>query len=119
MTLPDLQLFSDRVYWLVGEVPAGRVASYGQIAILAGHAGAARAVGTLMKKTSENGLELPWHRIIGSQGGISCRGDVERPRLQRELLETEGHVFLTMGTRLKPAAFWHPEREFWENHDPS
>ncbi len=119
MSLPDLHSFSDRVYWLVGEVPIGRVASYGQIAILAGHAGAARAVGTLMRKMSENGLELPWHRIINSRGGISCRGDLERPRLQRELLEVEGHVFSGHGTLVGAAAFWKPERVFWENDDPS
>lgn len=119
MTPPELHSFSDRVYWLVGEVPLGQVAAYGQIAVLAGHAGAARAVGTLMRKMSENGLELPWHRIVNSRAGISCRGDLERPRLQRELLEAEGHVFSRQGTLVGAACFWKPEREFWENEDPS
>jgi len=119
MKKPDLDSFSDRVYWLVGEVPPGQVASYGQIALLSGHAGAARAVGTLMRKMSENGLELPWHRIVNAAAGISCRGDVERPRLQRELLETEGHTFSGQGRIVNAACFWQPECTLWENEDAS
>lgn len=118
MKKPDLDLFSDRVYWLVGQVPHGQIASYGQIALLAGHAGAARAVGTLMRKTSENGLELPWHRIVNAKAGISCRGDLERPRLQRELLSAEGHVFSNQGRINKPS-FWQPVSAMWENDDAS
>lgn len=119
MTRPDLDTFSDRVYWLVSQVPSGQFASYGQIALLSGHTGAARAVGTLMRKMSENGLELQWHRIVNSRAGISCRGDIERPRLQRELLEAEGHLFSNQGRILDSTCFWQPKDVMWENHDAS
>ncbi len=119
MTTPDLDTFSDRVYWLVSQVPSGQVASYGQIALLAGHAGAARAVGTLMRKMSENGLDLQWHRIVNVRAGISCRGDIERPRLQRQLLEAEGHTFSGQGRIVDSTCFWQPDELMWEIYDAS
>ena len=72
-------------------VPEGKVATYGQIARLAGRS-SARQVGYAMAALSD-GSGVPWHRIINSQGRISQRTGSEGHRLQRILLEEEGIVF--------------------------
>jgi methylated-DNA-protein-cysteine methyltransferase related protein len=76
---------------LVAAIPRGRVATYGQIAALAGAPGAARRVAWLLHSSSRK-LALPWHRVIGAGGRISLPqgGGYE---LQRSLLAAEGAVF--------------------------
>jgi len=89
-TAPDGGVnFYEAVYRLVREIPRGRVMTYGQIAVILGHPRAARAVGYAMR--ASGGKAVPWHRVINGKGSISARGEVERPMLQRELLEAE-HV---------------------------
>lgn len=83
--------FRTRVYALVEMIPHGQVATYGQIAALAGQSRAARAVGTLMRLC--DGDALPWHRVINAQGRVSTGGDVYRPTIQRQMLESEGVAF--------------------------
>lgn len=73
----------------VGQVPSGKVATYGQIARAAGLPGHARYVGTCLKIHSPN-LELPWHRVINQQGKISFRKGSEKYLRQKTLLEHEG-----------------------------
>lgn len=80
-----------RIYEWVRRVPEGKVATYGQIAGLAGRC-SARQVGYAMAALSGDG-ETPWHRIINSQGRISLRTGSEGHHLQRTLLEAEGIVF--------------------------
>ena len=82
--------FYEAVYRLVVRIPKGRVMSYGQIATLLGTPRAARAVGYAMRACPEG---LAWQRVINAQGKISIRGDLERPLLQRMLLEAEGITF--------------------------
>lgn len=86
--------FARAVYALVRRVPRGRVVTYGQVAATLGHPRAARAVGTALSHLP-NPLArvVPWQRVINAAGGISCRGDVHRPDLQRQLLEMEGVQF--------------------------
>ena len=85
-----------RIYQWVRRVPEGKVASYGQIATLAGDC-SARQVGYAMAALpGDSGI--PWHRIINSQGRISLRTNSEGHHLQRILLETEGIVFSEDGT---------------------
>lgn len=81
-----------RLWQVIQEVPAGKVASYGQIAELAGLAGAARLVGNTLKKLPK-GTQLPWHRIINAQGKISFPSDSAAYREQKQRLETEGVIF--------------------------
>jgi methylated-DNA-protein-cysteine methyltransferase-like protein len=85
--------FNERVYRLVRKVPAGRVATYGQIATLLGSPRVARHVGFAMAACLGARHPVPWHRIINAQGRISHRGDVLRAEEQRERLEAEGVVF--------------------------
>jgi methylated-DNA-protein-cysteine methyltransferase-like protein len=66
--------------------------TYGQIAAILGLPRAARAVGYAMR-ASINRKGVPWQRVINHRGGISARGEVERPALQRALLEREGVRF--------------------------
>jgi methylated-DNA-protein-cysteine methyltransferase-like protein len=113
----DLTEFSDRVYWLVQQIPAGRVVTYGQIALYAGSSGAARAVGTLMRNSLANGVELPWQRVINASGGISFKGDFARAELQRRLLEDEGVVFGN-NTKCDLTSFrWAPDVLFWDDDE--
>jgi methylated-DNA-protein-cysteine methyltransferase-like protein len=86
--------FFERVYRLVKQIPAGKVASYGQIAALLGHPQAARTVGwALNALTPEQAAEVPWQRVINSAGRISISRVDLSADLQRALLEDEGVVF--------------------------
>ena len=79
--------FAQAVYTLVANVPHGHVASYGQIARLAGFPRHARFVGRLMSKLPD-GSQLPWWRILRSDGALGLTGaDAERQRVR---LEQEG-----------------------------
>ena len=62
--------FSTKVYSVVAKIPKGRVATYGQIARLAGSARAARAVGQLMAH-NKNPKNVPCHRVVGSTGALT------------------------------------------------
>jgi len=111
--LEQIDRFTDRVYWLVRQIPAGRVATYGQIATYGGSPRAARAVGHALKGTLDEGITLPWHRVINAKGGISGRDDPSRARLQRDRLESEGIVFSGQTCDLD-AYRWEPDPLFWE-----
>ena len=82
-----------RVYAIVATIPTGRVAAYSFVATLAGSPRAARVVGGILRNSSFEACDLPWHRVINAAGRISFGGDVGRSQLQRELLEAEGVVF--------------------------
>ncbi|WP_034912807.1 MGMT family protein [Erwinia sp. 9145] len=76
-----------RIWQIVAAIPCGKVATYGDIARLAGSPGAARQVGGVLKRLPE-GSKLPWHRVINRAGMISLTGDnLER---QRNALIDEG-----------------------------
>jgi methylated-DNA-protein-cysteine methyltransferase-like protein len=83
-----------RIYRAVRRIPRGRVATYGQIAELAGLEGHARQVGyALHALPSRSGV--PWHRVINARGEISARSGSDWGELQRHLLEAEGVKFDT------------------------
>ena len=64
--------FFERVYILVRQIPRGTVASYGQIAALLGHPHAARTVGWALNALRDSEIDdVPWQRVIKSQGRIS------------------------------------------------
>jgi len=73
---------------VVRRIPAGRVATYGQVAALAGIRGHARQVGYAMHGLPA-GTDVPWHRVVNARGEISsrssgCGGEEQRRRLERE-----------------------------------
>ena len=79
-----------RIYEVVKRIPRGRVATYGQVATLAGLDGHARQVGYAMHACSD---DIPWHRVINAQGEVSPRSRGDSHELQRMLLEAEGVTF--------------------------
>ena len=80
-------------YEVVRRVPAGRVVSYGQVAVLAGRPGRARQVGYAMAALP-HGTDVPWHRVVNAQGAVSRRtGGTAFQEIQRTLLEAEGVTF--------------------------
>jgi len=81
-----------RIYKIVRQIPRGRVATYGQIAELAGLEGHARQVGYALHSLPDN-LKLPWHRVINARGEVSPRTGGDSHELQRKLLEAEGVKF--------------------------
>ncbi len=85
-----------RIYAVVAEIPKGCVATYGQVAELAGLAGHARLVGYALNAFPED-LQIPWHRVINANGRISPRSDPEWEGFQRALLEAEGVAFDEQG----------------------
>jgi O-6-methylguanine DNA methyltransferase len=88
-------LFSRRVLAVVARIPAGKVATYGDVARMAGRPGAARAVGNIMRSAAHPGL--PYHRVVAAGGAIGGFG--RSPQLKRALLAAEGHTL--RGRRLR------------------
>jgi methylated-DNA-protein-cysteine methyltransferase-like protein len=96
---PDPKQYFEQVWALVRRIPAGRVATYGQIAAMIPppegvnlrqyEAQGPRWVGAAMANCSD---EIPWQRVINAQGKISARPGIG-PTRQRELLEAEGIAF--------------------------
>ena len=107
---PNLQQFNERVWQLVRQVPRGKVATYGQIALMLPapngvgletyKAYGPRWVGGAMAACPE---DVPWQRVINSQGKISERPGAEK---QRQLLEEEGIEFIKDKVDLKKFG-WH------------
>ena len=97
------------IYRIVARIPPGRVATYGQVATLAGYPGKARQVGYALAGLPEE-LELPWHRVINAQGKVSPRTHSRWHEFQYALLEQEGIVF--QDNRLDLRRYrWRPEED--------
>ena len=87
-----LRRLYSRIYKVVRKIPKGAVATYGQVAELAGIPGGARVAGAAMK-TSSPADQLPWQRVIGKAGKLRGRIAIHDPvgaAIQRNLLEQEG-----------------------------
>jgi methylated-DNA-protein-cysteine methyltransferase-like protein len=82
----------ERIYKVVRRIPRGRVATYGQVAELAGLEGHARQAGYAMHALPPNS-DVPWHRVINARGEVSPRTSGDSHELQRLLLEEEGIEF--------------------------
>jgi methylated-DNA-protein-cysteine methyltransferase related protein len=81
-----------RIYRAVRRIPRGRVATYGQVAELAGLEGHARQVGYALHALPA-GSSVPWHRVINARGEISLPRGSDSRELQRLMLEAEGVKF--------------------------
>ena len=129
---PDQQAFCEQVWSLVRQVPQGKVVTYGQIAqmlpppvemdLQTYKALSSRWVGSAMAACSS---DVPWQRVINSQGKISDRPGAPR---QRQLLEEEGIVFVKDKVDLKVYQWHGPGRRmsqgrlnwvsWWNNGSP-
>jgi methylated-DNA-protein-cysteine methyltransferase-like protein len=82
------------IYAVVSKIPKGRVATYGQVAELAGLPRQARLVGYALNVLPPN-TRVPWHRVINSRGQVSLRSNgLGHDHLQAELLKREGVRFV-------------------------
>jgi len=87
--------FQQTLYSIVQKIPSGTVASYGQLALLAGKPRAARLVGTLMKNCPKD-VDIPCHRVVKSDGSL-CDANCLWSLVQQETLRAEGVPFLADG----------------------
>ena len=95
-----------RIWNQVAIIPRGKVASYGQIAQLAGIPRGARMVGRALGKAPAE-LKLPWHRVLNAQGRLALPLGSHGYRRQQERLQQEG-IEVT-GGRVDLSRFgWHP-----------
>ena len=96
-----------RIYAVVRRVPRGRVATYGQVAALAGLPRHARLVGYALTHLPPDSA-VPWHRVVNARGRISLRANgLDHEALQAQLLRREG-VRLEEGTIALPRFQWQP-----------
>jgi methylated-DNA-protein-cysteine methyltransferase-like protein len=96
-----------RIYAVVRRIPVGRVATYGQIAELAGLPGHARQVGYALHALPQ-ATALPWHRVINASGSVSRRAWPGAELTQRQLLEEEGVGFDLRGRVRLDRVRWKP-----------
>jgi methylated-DNA-protein-cysteine methyltransferase-like protein len=98
-----------RIYRVVRRIPRGRVATYGQIARLAGLANNARQVGYALHALAEDS-GVPWQRVVNHRGEVSARSYAGMERVQRALLETEGVSFDERGRVDLARTQWRPRK---------
>ncbi len=96
------QGFSAAVLRVVRRIPPGRVATYGDVAGMAGRPRAARAVGNIMRECGDR--DVPCHRVVGAAGALGGYGGEEA--LKRSLLRAEGLVIVGKRVRGFAAARW-------------
>lgn len=106
--------FTLRIYETVRKIPRGQVASYGQIALLAGRPHAARAVGFALHRNPEPG-EIPCHRVVFKSGAVCDGFAFGGPDIQRGLLRDEGVEFREDGTIDMARFGWIPELSHIDN----
>ena len=95
--------FKGAVYALVAEIPTGKVMSYGQIAALCGHPGAARVVGQIAHFGPS---ELPWQRVVNATGGMASGFWPEGPSGQARMLREEGIEMHDEKVNMKESVWW-------------
>lgn len=88
--------FNDAVYEVVRQIPAGRVATYGQIARMVGRPRNARFVGFALHVNPEPGV-IPCHRVVFKDGSLSPAFAFGGKNEQHRLLAMEGVAFLPDG----------------------
>ena len=87
----------ERIYEVVCKIPKGKVATYGQVATLAGNPRWARVVGYALHNNPAPGV-IPCHRVVNREGRVAEAFAFGGGATQRELLEKEGIVFSEDGT---------------------
>lgn len=97
--------FAARVIAVVRRIPKGRLASYGQVAELAGFPRRARQVGMVLKGLPE-GSRVPWHRVVNAQGYIPSRGRWWGAEEQARRLTSEGIAVDSKGNLDLPGHRW-------------
>jgi O-6-methylguanine DNA methyltransferase len=102
----DSRPFTDRVLSVVRRIPPGRVATYGDVAAMAGRPRAARAVGNIMRTCRKPGI--PCHRVIAAGGRLGGYGGSEM--MKRALLAAEGVTVSGSRVRELSRVAWRQQR---------
>jgi methylated-DNA-protein-cysteine methyltransferase-like protein len=98
-----------RIYDVVRRIPEGEVATYGQIANVAGLPQRARQVGYALHALA-GGSNVPWHRVINARGEVSSRtANPGWENVQAQMLEEEGVVFDRRGRVDLERFRWDPD----------
>lgn len=100
--------FKNKIYTLARQIPKGKVATYGQLAELAGSPGAARAVGMCMK-TNPDAPHTPCHRVVASNGKLTGYSAGEGLKTKMQMLKDEGVKFTGDKVNLV-ASQWQPTK---------
>jgi len=100
--------FFERVYFIVRQIPYGRVTSYGAIAKALGTARSARMVGWAMN-ASHHLEDVPAHRVVNRKGLLSGKHHFSGTNLMQQLLENEGIEIINNQIIGFEKVFWEPE----------
>jgi len=88
-----MKSFKEKIYDLTNQIPKGKVATYGQLAILGGKPKAARSIGGFMR-TNTNAPTTPCHRVVAKDGSLTGYSIGEGIATKKALLENEGVHFI-------------------------
>lgn len=105
----------EKIYAVVRQIPVGQVATYGQVAELAGLFGKPRLVGYALFRVAQPPENIPWHRVVNAKGEVSysqVRNGSDY--LQRSLLEGEGIEFKPNGKLDLGQYRWQPDGRLLE-----
>ena len=98
-----------KIYKIVAQIPFGKVATYGQIARLAGVGKNARIIGYALSALPQQ-IDIPWHRVINRMGKISFSPSRNNhDTLQKYLLEQEGVLFNSENKIDLKKYLWQPD----------
>jgi methylated-DNA-protein-cysteine methyltransferase-like protein len=103
----DRQARLERIYETVRDIPSGNVASYGQVAEIAGIPRGARQVGWALRQLSR-GHDVPWHRVITASGRIAFEAGSVQFEKQKALLAGEDVTVIAGRVDLRKYG-WRPE----------
>ncbi len=98
--------FRNRIYQLVAQIPRGKVATYGQLAAMAGAAWAAWEVGQIAHTGPD---DLPWQRVVNKQGGLASGYPGGGREQHRAILESEGYYVTDDFSVRVDELLWNPE----------
>ena len=104
----EKESFYQRVYAVVRRIPKGKVATYGQIAVLAGSPRASRVVGYALHVNPEPGI-IPCHRVVNREGRVAPGFAFGGSDVQEEMLRAEGVIFAEKGYVLLDGQLWDGE----------
>ena len=103
-----MRITYNTIHRVVSQIPRGRVATYGQIAELAGIPGQPRRVGYALSALPDD-TAVPWQRVVNAKGEISLRSQSGPDTIQRKLLRSEGIVFDRRGKISMDRFQWRPK----------
>ncbi|HRZ41569.1 MAG TPA: MGMT family protein [Bacteroidales bacterium] len=102
------QNFFEKVWWVAGQIPYGRVTSYGAIASFLSAGSAARMVGWAMNASHTSRIQIPAHRVVNRSGMLTGKHHFGHPDLMQQLLENEGISVVNDRIVDFKRLFWNP-----------